>query len=278
MGRYRATEIMSLSEDNFSDIEYGGAFLEIHLDERFNVKADFQQFYTSRDNNSNIYIDAAKRLFHDPDQCIDFISSYEWRKLFLTLTDKFSFILPLIHDLPQIVYIYIYSEAPDEVDFKISDYPRLRAIVHEDSLNADEQLIADIELFKRDLLLVNVSNPIIREAMLHTKDTSNKEDRSVIEVRDNDEYDLPVVWIQDDNDKNIIDMSSVKNKLKSITIYVNIEDCINYIQSLDNDVQIFLISSKSNSDIFLRQIVNLTKIRFIYNSLQKNLEQSFSLY
>ncbi|CAF3979455.1 unnamed protein product [Rotaria sordida] len=155
MERYRATEIMSLSEDNFSDIEYGGAFLEIYLDERFNVKADFQQFYTSRDNNSNIYIDAAKRLFHDPDECIDFISSYEWRKIFLTLTDKFSFILPLIHDLPQIVYIYIYSEAPDKVDFKISDYPRLRAIVHEDSLNADEQLIADIELFKRDLLLVH---------------------------------------------------------------------------------------------------------------------------
>jgi tetratricopeptide (TPR) repeat protein len=256
--------MMALPNDTFKDFEYGGAFLEIHLDERFYVGEYSQLCYTSRDKNGHICVDASKRLYYDPDQCIDFISSYTWQDIFLTLTDKFSFMLPIIHDLPQIVNIYIYSETPDKIDFKISNYPKLRAIVHKDSPNADQQLLEDIEIFKRDLLKVNVNNPIIRQAVLFTKDTSNHGDLSVIQEQNNGEYDLPVIWIQDD-DKNMINLSTVKNRIKSIKMYVNIDECIHDIQSFDDDdVQVFLISSKSDNDIFLRQIVHLTKIRFIY--------------
>ena len=76
MERYRVTDMNPLSEENFDNVEYGGAFLEIHLDERFNAGEGLQFCYTSRDEHGNIHIDLNKRLFHDPDQCIDFISSY----------------------------------------------------------------------------------------------------------------------------------------------------------------------------------------------------------
>lgn len=77
MDRYPVTDMTPLPKKNFDNVEYGRAFLAIHLDERFNAGEDFQFFYTSRDEHGNIYVDLNKRIFHDADQCIDFISSYE---------------------------------------------------------------------------------------------------------------------------------------------------------------------------------------------------------
>ncbi|CAF4493688.1 unnamed protein product, partial [Rotaria sp. Silwood2] len=186
-----------------------------------------------------------------------------------TLNDA-HFILPLIHDLEQIVSIYIYSATPDKVNYKISDYSKLYAIVQEDLPNANEQLLADIEIFKQDLLPVNVSNPIIGETQLFTKDTSNEQDHSVIQIQNDEESDLQVVWIQDDDYKNMVNMLSVKERIKSFKIYINIEECVNYIRSLTNVVQLFVILSKLNNDLSIQIIINLINIRFIYiSSLRK---------
>ena len=58
-------------------------------------------------DDNGITINENYKLFWNPDQCIDYITSCEWRKIFISITDEFSYLLPLIHDLPQIVYIYV---------------------------------------------------------------------------------------------------------------------------------------------------------------------------
>jgi hypothetical protein len=81
-------------------------FIEVHLDERYSM-LDQMTLYSGRCTESGaMMIQANTKHFSDPDQCINFIITCEWRKVFLTLTDYFSYLLPMIHDLPQIVYIY----------------------------------------------------------------------------------------------------------------------------------------------------------------------------
>ena len=55
-----------------------------------------------------------------------------------------NYMLPLICDLPQIVYIYIYSSVAETVSYSSVDYPKFRAIVNENSADADDQLLKDI--------------------------------------------------------------------------------------------------------------------------------------
>ncbi|CAF4667302.1 unnamed protein product [Rotaria sp. Silwood2] len=62
----------------------------------------------------------------------------------------------------------------------------------------------------------------------------------------------------------MVNMLSVKDRIKSFKIYTNIEECINYIRSLADDVQLFLILSKLNNDLPIQTIINLINIHFIY--------------
>lgn len=262
MEYYRATDLIALKADFSKQITYGEErFLEIHLDEIYYAGEDLELFDGSRSSEGNIYIDQTKRVFYNSDQCIDFISSCQKRNIFLTLNDTFYHILPLIHDLPQIVYIYIYSQFPDKVQFETNDYPKLRAIVHENSPNANDRLLADIETFKQDLLTINVLEPIERKTKLSTYDKSKNNESSSITQTPVD--DVSIIWIEDD-DKNTIDISVLENKVSSIEKFLDIDQCINHIRSLPDNIRIFFITSKLNNDLILSSIIDLTKIRFIY--------------
>ena len=167
-----------VNEDIYNDVE----FLEVHLDERLYAGDDLEFFYVSRVVNDVPCIDVTKRVFYDSNQCIDFISSYQWRKIFFTVTDAFVHIVPLIHDLPQIVYIYIYSQAPEEINISKENYTKVRAIVNELSPDADTQIKADIEKFKQDLFPVNVLNPRERKTKLYTEEKSDNANNSGISI------------------------------------------------------------------------------------------------
>ncbi|CAF0980757.1 unnamed protein product [Didymodactylos carnosus] len=257
---YPAKRLTPLSVDFAKQITYGNEqALQIHLDERFYTGEELELFYASHLANGKVYADFTKKIFYDPDQCIDFISSYEWKKVFLTLNDTFSHILPLIHDLPQIVYIYIHCESPDKISFDTQNYPKLRAI-YDELFNVLYQLSADIETFKQDLFPINVVNPIQRKTNLYTHDKSKHEDSSYIPTQTDG---LSIIWIYDD-DKTMVDTSTIENKINFIKKFVNIDECIDYIHSLENNTQILFISSKLNNDLILPLIIKLTKIYFIY--------------
>ncbi|CAF4747797.1 unnamed protein product, partial [Rotaria socialis] len=152
---------LPISNELLTDTQYGDEeFVEVHLDERFYIGDKMQVHKVWKTNNNQMIVQKDYKLFYDPDQCINFVTSYEWRKIFLSLTDKFSYMLPLIHDLPQIVYIYIYSSASEKVPYSSSRYPKLRAIVNESSADADGQLLKDIQTFRQDLMPINVINPV----------------------------------------------------------------------------------------------------------------------
>jgi hypothetical protein len=49
------------------------------------------------------------------------------------------------------------------VSYNREQYPKLRTIVQENAPDADHQLLEDIEIFKRDLMPINVVKPIKRK-------------------------------------------------------------------------------------------------------------------
>ncbi|CAF1330090.1 unnamed protein product [Adineta steineri] len=229
-------------------------FIEIHLDEIFEIQKKQDLIFGVQDANGVQKYFTRIRSFYDPDACVDFISSYEWRKIFLTLTDKFVDIIPLIHDLPQIVYIYIYSLSPCEVQIDMQIYPKLRAVVNATSPDACKQLLGDIETFKRDLLTINVVNPVKRKTKLLTDDTVKGQ--TAINT-------LSVIWFHEDDNGNSTAISTIEKKLNSIKTFIKIDECRNYIDSLHDDIQISFISPKLDNES-MSSLFSLTKIRFIY--------------
>ncbi len=171
-----AFTFLPIPTDRIPIVEYGNEdFIEIHLDERFNIGENIQlcKVWQKKGDNGEMIIEKSYKIFHDANQCIDFITSYQWRKVFLTLTDHFSYLLELIHDLPQIVYFYIYSISPKLVPYHIEQYPKLQAVVQENSPDADKQLLEDIDLFRRDLMPMNVVKPIKRKTKLLIQEAFN---------------------------------------------------------------------------------------------------------
>ncbi|CAF3931875.1 unnamed protein product [Rotaria sordida] len=244
-------DILPMSIDCISTEEYGNEhFIEIHLDEQFNMGENIQlcKVWKKKDSNEMTIVKSYK-TFHNPDQCIDFITSYEWRKVFLALTDKFSYLLELIHNLPQIVFFYIYSESPDIVIYKKEQYSKLRTIVQKNSSDANNQLLEDIEIFRRDLM-PNVVKPIKPKTKL-----------LIQEALTLDEY--LVIWLQDDENYTTIDTSPISDIIKSLKIFFNFDQCIDFIKS-SNDKRIFFISSHSNNTMIVDKISNYSQIIAIY--------------
>lgn len=53
----------------------------------------------------------ASKYYFDADECIDYITNLQTRKVYLILSASMGeYLVPLIHLLPQILYIYIYIE------------------------------------------------------------------------------------------------------------------------------------------------------------------------
>lgn len=129
--------------------------------------------------------------------------------------------LPLICDLPQIVYIYIYSSVAETVSYSSGDYLKLRAIVNENSADADNQLLKDIQIFRQDLMPMNVINPVQRKTKLLIQEPLQIETYSV-------------VWIQDNNN------SKHFRHHHCLEIFFNIKECIDYIKSSSSDTETIL--------------------------------------
>ena len=242
---------LPVPNDKFAGVEYGDEeFLEIHLDERFYIGENMgmHKIWQTKDNQT--IVEKNFKLFYDPDQCIDFITSYEWRKIFITLTDKFSYMLPLIHDLPQIIYIYIYSISPETVPYSSVDYSKLRAIVKETSPDADKQLLNGIQTFRQDLMPMNVVNPVQRKTKLLIQEPLIIQEYSI-------------VWIQDNNDITKFDTEPLTKIINSLQIFFSIEECLNYIKS-SNNFRIFFISSLSDAETILKEVSHLENIIAIY--------------
>ncbi|CAF1376947.1 unnamed protein product [Rotaria sp. Silwood1] len=159
--------------------------------------------------------------------------------------------LPLIHDLPQIVYIYIYSSASETVPYSTNEYPKLRAIVNENSADADEQLLKDIQIYRQDLMPVNVINPVQRKTKLLIQESLQIETYSV-------------VWIKDTNNSQTFDASLITDVIDSLKIFFNIEECVDYIKSLSNDTQVFVVSSCSDTETILKEVSPLSNVIAIY--------------
>ncbi|CAF4682459.1 unnamed protein product, partial [Rotaria sp. Silwood2] len=93
---------------------------------------------------------------------------------------QFPYILPLIYDLKQIVYIYIYSQSPDKIPYNSSIYSKLRSIVDENSSNADAVLLQDMEDFRRDLMPIKVINPVERKIKLLIHEKMDIDEYSIV--------------------------------------------------------------------------------------------------
>ena len=173
--------LCAISNDALVDVNFGHAeFIEIHLDKQYYVEENITLHQIMQMDDNGITINENYKLFWNPDQCIDYLTSCEWRKIFISITDEFSYLLPLIHDLPQIVYIYIYSTSPDDVSYSSTDYPKLRAVVNENSSDADNQLLTDIKMFRCDLMPINVLNLVRRKTKLLIQEPLIMEDYLVV--------------------------------------------------------------------------------------------------
>ena len=254
-----AFTFLPLPNELLAGTQYGDEeFVEIHLDERFYTQENMQIHKVWSTSHSQMIVQKDYKLFHDPDECLNFITSYEWRKIFLSLTDKFSYILPLIHDLPQIIYIYIYSAAPEKVSYSRAIYPKLRSIVNENSADADDQLLKDIQIFRQDLMPIKVINPAQRKTKLLIQESLQIETYSV-------------VWIQENDSSQKFDASLITDIIDRLHIFINIEDCIGFIKSSSNDNQLFFISSSPDTETIVKEIWPLPNVIAIYllNSAQK---------
>jgi hypothetical protein len=50
-------------------------------------------------------------LFEDADQCVDFLTDIDYKKVLLIITGNFDqYVVPLIHDTPQLDSIYLFSQ------------------------------------------------------------------------------------------------------------------------------------------------------------------------
>ena len=244
--------ILPMHIDNIPATDYGNeGYVEIHLDERFYMGEDMHLCKVwMKEGHEYSIIEKEYKLFHDADQCIDFISSYQWKQIFLTLTDHFSYLLDLIHNLPQIVYFYIYSAAPQFVSYKKEQYEKLRAIVQENSPEADKPLLDDIKIFKRDLMPMNVVKPVKRKVKLLIQEAFNI-------------HEYGVVWLQDDKNNITVDTSPISDIIKSLKIYFNESEAIDFIES-SREKKLFFITSNLNLNTIIGKVSDYSQVIAIY--------------
>lgn len=96
--------------------------------------------------------------FKDIDQCIDFISSLKYEKIFLILfLREAAHLIPLIHNMPQLVSVYICIEREDaNIDFEqlnwITDYPIIHGRVHKLNDELFQRLKTDMKSVRSPLV------------------------------------------------------------------------------------------------------------------------------
>lgn len=110
--------------------------------------------------------------FENVDQCIDFISSLDYEKVFLILfLNEAEHIIPLIHDLSQLTFTYICKEREDtiiDVDRLnwMSRYPIIRDGVHK----VNDELVSCL---KQDMISMRSPSKISTLLSMKTQQTSS---------------------------------------------------------------------------------------------------------
>ncbi|CAF1107115.1 unnamed protein product [Adineta steineri] len=245
--------LVTLPNDAVVDAHRGDSeFVEIHLDKQYYVGDNLTLHQVISKDDKITCIKGNYKLFWNPDQCIDFVTSIERRKIFISLTDDFSYLLPLIHDIPQIVYIYIYSESPEQITYSNTNCPKLRAIVNSNLAEADKQLLNDIDIFQRDLLSVSVNNLTQRKHKLLIQEPLILEEAFII-------------WIDNNNDADNADKSLITNVIQHIDVCFDIQHCVDIIKSFSlKNKQIFLISSHPDIETLLKEVADLLNVISVY--------------
>ncbi|CAF2741158.1 unnamed protein product [Rotaria sp. Silwood2] len=228
-----------------------GKFFEIHLDKLFYVGDNLTLHETTHTKDQQILVKENYKLYGDPDQCINFITSFSQRKVFISLTDEFSYLIPLIHDLPQILYIYIYSNLPENVSYSSTNYPKLRSIINQNLPDADQQIFKDIEMFERGLLSTHINHPKKQKTKLLIQEPI------IIE-----EY--LVLWIEDNNDSDTLDTTSITKIIPRLDFSFDIQHCIEMIQTSCANNKIFLVSSHSETKTLFKEVAHLSNILALY--------------
>ncbi|CAF0739661.1 unnamed protein product [Didymodactylos carnosus] len=68
-------------------------------------------------------------LFNDPDECIDYISSITKEKVFFIISDSFARnMIPLVYELPQIFYIYVFYSKNHNEKEQNDNYLKVRGV------------------------------------------------------------------------------------------------------------------------------------------------------
>ncbi|UJR06595.1 hypothetical protein I4U23_010879 [Adineta vaga] len=92
--------------------------------------------------------------FHDIDECVDFISSLKYEKVFLVLfINEAELLVPLIHEISTLIYIYIcFEEEASSIDSKqfnwINIYPKICDKIYELSDELRCRMKKDMELMR----------------------------------------------------------------------------------------------------------------------------------
>ena len=223
----------------------------IHLDERYYIGEDMTLFKLALDANGNCLVGGNVMHFGDPDQCLDYIILHESRNIYITFSDKFSYLLPVINDMPQIVWIYIYSVSPEEVPYTSAHYSKLRAIVKEDSPNMDTPLMTDIATFLEKRITVDTINPVRPKTKLLIQEPLIAEEYMII-------------WIDDSDTSTCFERKCITDIIERLDIFFEAQHCIESVQSLAENTQVFLILSHSDSDRVINEISHLPNIINIY--------------
>ncbi|CAM4984891.1 unnamed protein product [Rotaria socialis] len=244
--------LIALSNHEFPEFDDSHEkFFEIHLDEQFYVGDNLTLHQVAHTKDGKVLVKENYKLYGDPDQCINFITSFTQRKVFISLTDEFSYLLPLIHDLPQILYIYIYSNLPENVFYSSTNYPKLRSIINQNLSNQDQQLLKDIEMFQRGLPSSHANHPIKQKTKLLIQEPI------IIE-----EY--LVLWIADNNDSGTLDTTSITKIIPRLDFSFDIQHCIEMIQVSCASNKIFLVSSHSETKTLFKKVAHFSNILSLY--------------
>ncbi|CAF3400733.1 unnamed protein product [Rotaria sp. Silwood2] len=208
------------------------------------------------------------------------------------------YILPLIHDLPQIFYIYIYSTSLHKISYSNADYPKLRAIINENSPNADDQLLADIQTCRRDLMPMKIVKPVQRETKLLILQPLDVEEYSVVCVQDDDNsltFDIIPIMVLINRLKTFSNIL-IKVPYNDQTKYEMLHECrihYNNDKSAQNPMDLFEKTYQSNealtfytNDSFLYRLFNrafrtenidyLFIFRFFLADMYNHLERLYS--
>ncbi|CAF1469557.1 unnamed protein product [Rotaria sordida] len=154
MGDYTSSDSIRTVKLYDSDISFGIHSTSANAEDLIIVWLEFNQEWVFKEYlQISSYVSSIAdvfKLFSDIDKCIDFISSLVHEKVFFIIPlNGAQHFVSLIHDLPQLTYIYIYAELEEEDVCNnqlnwINAFPRVRDGIHNFNSNLFDQIRQDV--------------------------------------------------------------------------------------------------------------------------------------